>query len=123
MSVAIVTDSTASLPVATARERGIAVVPLQVVMGATSYDEGTDEATPATIAQALREWLPVSTSRPTPAVFLETYERLASNGATAILSVHLSGELSGTFESAQLAARPGSIPRLALDKPPPRRGP
>jgi len=101
--------------VATARERGIAVVPLQVVMGATSYDEGTDQATPATIAQALREWLPVSTSRPTPAVFLETYERLASNGATAVLSIHLSGELSGTFESAQLAARQASIPVIAVD--------
>ena len=42
MSVALVTDSTASLPAETVAERGITVVPLQVVIGATAYDEGVD---------------------------------------------------------------------------------
>jgi DegV family protein with EDD domain len=114
--VALVTDSTALLPAAVAGQRGIAVVPLQVVIGATSYDEGVDaEATPETIAAALRDWTPVSTSRPTPAIFLETYERAAAAGAEEVLSIHLSGEVSGTFESAQLAARGAPIPVRTVD--------
>ncbi len=114
--IALVTDSTAMLPAAQAAERGITVVPLQVIVGARAYEEGVDpEATPATIAEALRAYTPVSTSRPTPAVFLETYERLAAEGAEAVLSVHLSSELSGTFESAQLAARDATVPVRAVD--------
>ncbi len=114
--IALVTDSTAMLPAPLARERGITVVPLQVVIGAKSYDEGVDpEATPDTIAEALKAYTPVSTSRPTPAVFLEAYERAAAEGAESVLSVHLSGEVSGTFESAQLAAREASIPVVPVD--------
>ena len=91
------------------------MVPLQVVIGATSYDEGADGATPELVAEALREFRPVSTSRPAPAAMLEVYERPAADGATAIVSVHLSGDMSGTFESAQLAARDASIPVVPVD--------
>jgi DegV family protein with EDD domain len=115
MPVAIVTDSTASLPPELAAERGIVVVPLQVVIGATVYDEGADGATPELVAAALREWKPVSTSRPSPAALLEVYEQAARDGATEIVSVHLSGEMSGTFESAQLAARDASVRVVPVD--------
>lgn len=109
----IVTDSTASLPEDTCAEHGIVVVPLQVVIGAASYDEGV--ATPDMVADALKVWTPVSTSRPSPAVFLEAYEKAAADGATEILSMHLSAEMSGTFESAQLAARDASVPVTTWD--------
>jgi DegV family protein with EDD domain len=116
MPIALVTDSTASLPADVAAARDITVVPLQVVIGATSYDEGVDGgATPEMLADALRAWTPVSTSRPNPHEMLEVYERLAADGATEIVSVHLSGELSGTVESAQLAARKAPVPVLAVD--------
>src|SRR4051812_10869076 len=115
MPVAIVTDSTASLPPELAAERGIVVVPLQVVIGATVYDEGSDGATPDLVAAALKEWRPVSTSRPGPASLLEVYERAAAAGATEIVSVHLSGDMSGTFESAQLAARDSSVRVIPVD--------
>jgi DegV family protein with EDD domain len=116
MSVALVTDSTASLPAATVAERGITVVPLQVVIGATAYDEGVDEqVTPQLLAQALKDWVPVSTSRPNPEAILEVYDRLAGEGYDEIVSVHISAELSGTFESAQLAARRASVPVSAVD--------
>ncbi len=111
----LVTDSTASLPAELARERGIVVVPLQVVIGATSYDEGADGAIPELVAEALREFRPVSTSRPAPASMLEVYERAAADGASSIVSVHISGDMSGTFESAQLAAREASIPVSTVD--------
>jgi DegV family protein with EDD domain len=116
MSVALVTDSTASLPAATVAGRGITVVPLQVIIGATAYDEGVDEqVTPQLLAEALKEWVPVSTSRPNPDAILEVYEALASEGYDEIVSVHISAELSGTFESAQLAARRASVPVTPVD--------
>lgn len=111
----VVTDSTASLPAELAAARGITVVPLQVVIGAQVRDEGEEGATPEAVAQALREFVPVSTSRPSPAAVLETYERLAADGVEGIVSVHLSGEMSGTFESVQLAARESPVPVVAVD--------
>jgi DegV family protein with EDD domain len=111
----VVTDSTASLPDEQAAALGVTVVPLQVVVGATPYEEGSEGATPETVADALREFVPVSTSRPAPAVMLEAYERLAGEGATEIVSVHLSSEMSGTFESAQLAAQQASVRVVAVD--------
>jgi DegV family protein with EDD domain len=113
--IAIVTDSTASLPADLAAARGITVVPLQVVIGGTSYDEGAEGATPDAVSAALKEWTPVSTSRPTPARMLEVYQELARTGATKILSIHLSAEMSGTFESAQLAAQGAPVPVTAVD--------
>jgi len=114
--IAIVTDSPASLPPEVAEEHGIVVVPLQVIIGATSYDEGVDEgASPAMVAQALRDFTPVSTSRPSPARMLEVYAGVAEAGYDEIVSVHLSGEMSGTFESAQLASRTAAVPVHAVD--------
>ena len=113
--IVVVTDSTASLPPKVVAERGIVVVPLQVVIGADVLDEGSEGATPEVVAEALREFRPVSTSRPSPSVMLEVYEQAAAEGATAVVSIHLSGDMSGTFESAQLAAREASIPVTAVD--------
>jgi DegV family protein with EDD domain len=121
--VVVVTDSTASLPARVVTERGIVVVPLQVVIGAQVYDEVLEEdpdessggATPRMVAEALREFRPVSTSRPTPSALLEVYQRAAAGGATEIVSIHLSSEMSGTFESAQLAAREAPIPVHPVD--------
>ena len=53
----LVTDSTAMLPPEVAAERGIVVVPLQVVIGARVLDEGPDGATPDVVAEALDELL------------------------------------------------------------------
>ena len=115
MPVVVVTDSTASLSPELADKRGIVVVPLQVVIRADVYDEGSEGATPELVAAALKEFRPVSTSRPTPAALLEVYEDCARGGATGIVSVHLSADMSGTFESAQLAAREASLPVVPVD--------
>lgn len=115
MSVVVVTDSTASLPPEVSGRRGIVVVALQVVIGAEVRDEGPGGATPEVVAQALRGFVPVSTSRPSPAVMREVYAEAVAAGATAIVSVHLSGDMSGTFESAQVAARDAVVPVLAVD--------
>ena len=113
--VVVVTDSTASLPPDVAEARGIVVVPLQVVIGADSYDEDSAEASPERVAAALKEFRPVSTSRPAPEVFRGVYARLAAEGAEGIVSVHLSGDMSGTFESAQVASRGSAVPVTCVD--------
>ncbi len=99
---AVVTDSTAYLPEGLALTRGVGVVPLQVVFGSTSGDEGVD-VLPAQVAAALTERRgTVTTSRPAPARFVEAY---LATGAESIVSVHLSGRLSGTVDAALIAAQ------------------
>ena len=102
--VAVVTDSTSYLPEELVAERGIEVVPLQVVIGGQAHDEG-GETTSRSVTEALRAWTPVTTSRPGPAAFAAAYERAAAAGAAGVVSVHLSSQMSGTVDSAQLAAK------------------
>ena len=114
MSVRIVTDSTAYLPEELVRDLAIEVVPLHVIIGGKDHVEGQD-VTAAEVAQALHDYTVVTTSRPTPQVFGETYARLADEGATAIVSIHLSGQMSGTVEAAQIAAAESPVPVHVVD--------
>ena len=114
MTIAVVTDSTASLPQDLRREHGIRVVPLHVVIDGTDVVEGDDGDTER-IVEALRRKADISTSRPTPATFLRAYEEAAKGGAEAIVSVHLSSELSGTIDSARSAALESSVPVHVVD--------
>lgn len=101
MTVRVVTDSTASLPIEAA---GVLVVPLIVTVSGRDGREGVD-VRPEDVARALGERrLAVTTSRPSPADFAQAYRSLLDAGATGVVSVHLSSRLSGTFDSAQLAA-------------------
>ncbi|MFF6912827.1 DegV family protein [Streptomyces sp. NPDC012466] len=112
--VAIVTDSTAYLPTRTMERHGITSVPLTVVLGDRALEEGTEISTRA-LAQALQKRRPVTTSRPGPAVFAETYRKVAEAGATGIVSLHLSAELSGTHDAAVVAARQAPVPVRVVD--------
>jgi len=106
--IAIVTDSTAGLPKEVVGS--VTVVPLSVAVDGKAGGEGVD-VTPAQVADALTGRRPVTTSRPTPEAFCAAYDRLFDEGADGILSVHLSRTMSGTIDSATLAAkdRHGSI--------------
>lgn len=100
--VAVVTDSTAYLPEGVAERYGILVVPLHVVLGTWSGQEAV-EVSPADVAAALRERrVPVTTSRPTPGQLAAAFR---ATGATEVVAVHLSAALSGTADSARLAAQ------------------
>jgi DegV family protein with EDD domain len=112
--VAVVTDSTAYLKPLVAAERDIAVVPLQVVIDGRAMAEG-QEIGPGTVAEALQRHERVSTSQPGPRAFLDVYESVAASGASAIVSIHLSGQLSGTVDVARLAARDAPVPVEVID--------
>jgi DegV family protein with EDD domain len=114
MSVGIVTDSTAYLPNALVAQLAIEVVPLQVISNGTAFNE-VDGITVEQVATALRAGKSVTTSRPNPDLFVAAYERLHANGADSIVSVHLSSELSGTYESAVLASRRVDFPVDVID--------
>jgi DegV family protein with EDD domain len=112
--VAVVTDSTAYLPARQVEELGVRVVPLQVVVGGTSYAEGLEIDSRA-VAEALRAYTPVSTSRPSPQELLDAYVAAAGAGADSIVSLHISAAMSGTYESAVLAARESPVPTEVVD--------
>ncbi|MEV8042246.1 DegV family protein [Streptomyces griseoluteus] len=112
--VAIVTDSTAYLPPGLMERHGITSVPLTVVLGDQALEEGTEIST-RSLAQALQKRRPVTTSRPSPEEFARTYREVADTGAAGIVSLHLSAELSGTYDAAVLAAREAPVPVRVVD--------
>ena len=93
---------------------GISVVPLHVVLAGQQFSEGIDITT-AEVAAALRKFTVVTTSRPSPQAFLSVYEAAAASGADAVVSVHISSEMSGTVGSAVLAASQSPIPVEVVD--------
>lgn len=113
--VAVVTDSTADLPLDLAEDRGLRVVPMSVSFGDESFisrititDEQFYERLRAT------DELP-STSQPAPAWFEEAYADCADEGLDAVVSLHVSGELSGTLELARRLAAEAPLPVEVVD--------
>jgi DegV family protein with EDD domain len=102
--VVVVTDSTAYLPASVLAARGVQVVPLEVRLGERIGREGVDIGAAELSAALADRHLEVQTSRPAAAEFVECYRRALDAGADGVVSVHLSRELSGTWESARMAA-------------------
>jgi DegV family protein with EDD domain len=102
-NTAIVLDSTSDYPDAPSRFPNMRFVPLYVRFGDETYRDYVELA-PDQFFEKLRS-SPVlpATSQPTPQDFLTTYENLA--GYERIYSVHVSSKVSGTFQSAELAAQ------------------
>lgn len=109
--VKLVTDSTADLPPEMAREHGITVVPLQVIFGSESLRDGIDIGGARFYERLASDPTPARTSQPSPGDFVEAYRRLGRDGS-AIVSVHISSALSGTFQSAEVARQ--NCPELEI---------
>ncbi|HEY0185892.1 MAG TPA: DegV family protein [Cellulomonas sp.] len=112
--VVVVTDSTACLTAEDAAACGVVVVPLDVAADVTRYRDGIDldgDGLAALLAAGRR----VTTSQPAPAVLVAAYEQAARDGAVEVVSVHLSGELSGTVRAAGLAAQLAPLPVRVVD--------
>lgn len=104
-TVQIVTDSACDLPADVAAAAGIDIVPLSIRFG----DEELIDREQLTTAEFWRRCANSSTlpetAAPPPGLFEAAYRRAAVNGRTGVLVVSLSGALSATMQSAQLAAR------------------
>jgi uncharacterized protein len=101
--VSIVTDSACDLPEEIVRAHGIHVVPLIIVFEHEALRDGVDLDANAFITR-LRAGERPTTSQPPPKAFLDAFSRAAEDGET-VLGVILSSGLSGTFGSAEAAAR------------------
>ncbi len=101
--LSIVTDSACDLPEAVIRAHGIHVVPLSLVYDDRVLRDGIDIDADTFVERLRRDEHP-STSQPPPAAFLDAYKRAAGD-AEEVLAVILAAALSGTFGSAQAAAR------------------
>lgn len=116
MTIRIVTDSSCDLPDEVVQEYGITVVPLYINIGTDSYLDGVEMS-----RQEFYEGLPEFATHPTTSVpgtgmFVQAYEGLAAEGATSILSIHISENLSAIANSARLAANEvDSVPVTVVD--------
>lgn len=109
MPIRIVTDSTCDLPQALVEQYGIAVAPLFINFGDKGYLDGA-EISRQEFYRRLPESNPLpTTATPNPDMFCRMYDRLASEGATEILSIYMSVSLSATVETARLCAKDNGL--------------
>ena len=116
MTIRIVTDSTCDLPAETIAQYGVHVVPLYINVGKQGYLDGVD----MTRAEFYKR-LPTFAEHPTTAVpsierFRAAYNTLADEGASEVLSIHISIALSAVVDMARLAAQETtSVPVTVID--------
>ncbi len=105
MMIRIVTDSTCDIPAPLLQAHRIAVVPVNVLFGQISYAEGETLSRDEFYQKVAAASAFPTTSGPSLGQYEAAYTRVADEeGTEAILSIHLTGELSGTYESAVTAA-------------------
>jgi DegV family protein with EDD domain len=105
VTVRIVTDSACDLPEAVATELRIEIVPLSIRFGDTEYIDRSELTTAEFWTKAEATQTLPETAAPPPGAFETVYRRLATEGATGVVVVSLSGALSATMQSAEVAAR------------------
>jgi len=114
--IGICVDSNSQMPASLAARFGIEVVALTVTIDGIDHLEGVD----ITDTEFYAAWEDgrtptISTSQPSPGRFGVAYQQLADRGATEILSIHVAEAMSGTFNSARLAARTAPVPVTLVD--------
>ncbi|WP_096202420.1 DegV family protein [Bacillus sp. FJAT-45350] len=102
--IAIVTDSTAYLSVDEIDKLEVKVVPLSVVFGEEAFKEEVDISTEQFYEKMKTTDKLSTTTQPAIGAFVEMYESLAKEGYDAVISIHLSSGISGTFQTAVSAA-------------------
>lgn len=103
--IGIVTDSACDLPQELADRWGIVIVPLSIRFGDEELIDREQLTTSEFWARCARTADLPATAAPGPGQFEQAYRRLAERGATGVVAVTLSGALSATHQSAELAAR------------------
>jgi DegV family protein with EDD domain len=102
MKIGVVTDSTSDLTPELVLKYDIKVVPLQVIIDKESYRDGVDLTSTDFYRKLETSTALPTTSQPAPGVFLDCYRSLLRK-FDAIISIHLTGDLSGTVQSARMA--------------------
>ena len=103
-SIAILTDTDASLPADVAARYGIEQVPITVHFGEEMFRTGVDINDHQLFARINREGRLPTTAAPSPGDFAESYQRALDKGADSIVCFCVSSEVSATYQSAVSAA-------------------
>jgi DegV family protein with EDD domain len=116
MPVRIVTDSTCDLPSDVISRYGIWVIPLYIHVGKESYLDGVDITREEFYRRLPSFYHHPTTAAPSPEKFKAVYDTLADEGATQVLSIHISSALSAVMDVARMAASEvTSVPVQLLD--------
>ncbi|MBM7618376.1 DegV family protein with EDD domain [Bacillus tianshenii] len=102
MKTAIVTDSTAYIPAEIRAKHHIHMIPLNVIFGNESYQEEVEIKVDQFYDEVRNKKELPSTSQPAIGEFVKLYEKLSAN-YDAVVSIHLSSGISGTFQGAVAA--------------------
>ncbi len=114
--LAIVTDSTSDIPPEMAEERQIHVVPLHIMWGQETLRDGVDISRQEFYERLVVEPELPTTSQPAPGEFADVLQRARdATNAEAVITVTLSSALSGTYSSAEQAARMVDFPVTLID--------
>ncbi|MFN0092363.1 MAG: DegV family protein [Acidimicrobiales bacterium] len=113
--IGLVTDSNSQIPDELRLRYGVDVVPLTVVIDGEELLEGVDLGADEFYARLAAGARAVTTSQPSPGRFLEQYRRLVERGVSEIVSIHIGSALSGTLNSARLAAQRCPAPVRLVD--------
>ena len=113
-TTAVVVDSASYLPESLIERHGVLVAPLSVRLDGHEYLEGVD-ITASEFYGRLASTQSVTTSQPSPGRLLARYERAAEEGAEHVLSIHIGSGVSGTVQSAEVAAESSPIPVTIVD--------
>lgn len=100
--VKIICDSTGEIPEEIRKKYDITIVPLNVLFGAVSYQDGVNITPPQFYKMLVEGKVHPTTSQPAPGLFAEAYEKLAKE-TDEILVLTISAGISGTYESAMQA--------------------
>lgn len=100
----IVTDSTADIPEDIAKQHDIHVVPLRLMFGEDTFEDGVDISAEVFYKRLVQsEQLP-TTSQASPADYMQVYQEIMNEyPGSPIISFHISSGLSGTYQSATIA--------------------
>nr|WP_145158321.1 DegV family protein [Paenibacillus terrae] len=100
----IVTDSTADIPEDIAKQHDIHVVPLRLMFGEDTFEDGVDISAEVFYKRLVQsEQLP-TTSQASPADYMQVYQEIMNEyPGSPIISIHISSGLSGTYQSATIA--------------------
>ncbi len=113
-TTAVVVDSASYLPQRLIERWGVLVAPLSVALDGEGYLEGVDITADEFYAR-LATARSVSSSQPSPGRLLACYERAAEEGAERVLSIHIGAGISGTVQSARLAAESSPVAVTIVD--------
>ncbi len=105
MTVRIVTDSAADIPPELAASLQITVVPLEIRFGDETFRSGVDLSSEEFWQKLKTASASPATAAPSAGDFQQVFEQLIADGATGIVSIHLSSKLSATYQSAVVAAQ------------------